>query len=182
MLLGSGADSKSGSILDDRFHLEIQRWADSLPCETVEHPVERPLGRRASRCRFGRPGDLEPGLDQRRHVDRGDDRNIVVRRLPRLHRRGDDSPDGADPAVGGELLPAVRPEDLARLQQVDPRPVARALALAQVLSSLLIGISGYDVTTFVIVPAMLVAVALVACYLPARRATKVDPLVALRYE
>ena len=52
-----------------------------------------------------------------------------------------------------------------------------ALALAQVLSSLLIGISGYDVTTFILVPTLLAAVALVACYLPARRATKVDPLV-----
>jgi len=57
-----------------------------------------------------------------------------------------------------------------------------ALALAQVLSALLIGISGYDVTTFVLVPTLLVAVALVACYLPARRATKVEPLIALRYE
>jgi len=57
-----------------------------------------------------------------------------------------------------------------------------ALALAKLVSSLLIGISGYDVTTFVLVPALLVFVALVACYLPARRATKVDPLVALRYE
>ena len=57
-----------------------------------------------------------------------------------------------------------------------------SLALARALSSLLIGISGYDVTTFVIVSAMLVLVALIACYLPARRATKIDPLVALRYE
>ena len=60
--------------------------------------------------------------------------------------------------------------------------VLLSLALVKVMSSLLIGISGYDVTTFVIVSALLTAVAFIACYLPARRATKVDPLVALRYE
>jgi putative ABC transport system permease protein len=57
-----------------------------------------------------------------------------------------------------------------------------AIALVRVLSSLLIGVSGYDVGIFLLVPALLAAVALLACYLPARRATKVNPLVALRYE
>ena len=60
--------------------------------------------------------------------------------------------------------------------------LALSLALAKVVSSLLIGISGYDLTTFVVVSALLAAVAFIASLLPARRATKVDPLVALRYE
>jgi putative ABC transport system permease protein len=57
-----------------------------------------------------------------------------------------------------------------------------SIVLARALSSLLIGVSGYDVMTFVVVSALLVVIALIACYLPARRATKIDPLVALRYE
>jgi len=57
-----------------------------------------------------------------------------------------------------------------------------ALLLAKVMSSLLIGVSGYDITTFVIVAVVLSVVAFVASYLPARRATKVNPLIALRYE
>ena len=60
--------------------------------------------------------------------------------------------------------------------------LALALALAKVVSSLLIGISGYDLTTFAVVSVLLASVAFVASFLPARRATKVDPLVALRYE
>ena len=60
--------------------------------------------------------------------------------------------------------------------------LALALALVKVVSSLLIGISGYDLTTFVVVFGLLGVVAFVASLLPARRATKVDPLVALRYE
>ena len=57
-----------------------------------------------------------------------------------------------------------------------------ALAAAQLLSSLLYGISAMDPITYVIVPAVLMAVALLACYVPARRLTKVNALEALRYE
>ena len=57
-----------------------------------------------------------------------------------------------------------------------------ALVLVRVLSSVLIGVSGYDLGIFLLVPLLLAGVALLACYLPARRATRVDPLVALRYE
>ena len=57
-----------------------------------------------------------------------------------------------------------------------------SLALSRVLSSVLIGVSAYDVTIFIIIPPLLAMVALVACLVPARKATRVDPLVALRYE
>lgn len=57
-----------------------------------------------------------------------------------------------------------------------------AFGAAQLLSSLLYGIRPTDPTTFIGVALLLCAIVLLACYIPARRATRVDPLIALRYE
>ena len=57
-----------------------------------------------------------------------------------------------------------------------------AIALTRVMSTLLFGVTTKDPMTFIVVALLLVAVAFIACFVPARRATKVDPLVALRCE
>lgn len=73
--------------------------------------------------------------------------------------------DGLKMAVGGVVL-----------------GLLAALGLTRLLTGMVYGVSTTDPTTFAAIAALLIAVALLACYLPARRATRVDPLVALRYE
>jgi putative ABC transport system permease protein len=95
------------------------------------------------------------------------------------------------PEIGVRIALGAQGRDVLRLILAQGlKPVAigsvfgliAALALGRLLSSLLYGVTGADPATFAIVALLLSLAALLACWLPARRATKVDPMVALRRE
>ena len=60
--------------------------------------------------------------------------------------------------------------------------IVAAFVLTGLMGSLLFGVTAHDPLTFVSVAALLILIAIVACYIPARRAMLVDPVVAFRYE
>jgi putative ABC transport system permease protein len=81
-----------------------------------------------------------------------------------------------------DVLSLILKQGLALVLVGEALGLAGAFALSRLLRGLLFGVTPTDVSTFIAVSAVLFSVALLACYLPARRATKVDPLIALRYE
>jgi putative ABC transport system permease protein len=85
-------------------------------------------------------------------------------------------------ATSGDVLRMVLGQAMRTILVGVAIGIVGSFALTQTVSSLLFGVTATDPATFGAVALLLVAVALVACYIPARRATKLDPMVALRYE
>src|ERR1700741_3104559 len=85
-------------------------------------------------------------------------------------------------AQGGDVLQMVLKQGAKTVLVGVAIGIAAALALTRLMTNLLFGVTAHDPMTFAAVAALLILVALVACYIPARRAMLVDPNVALRYE
>jgi putative ABC transport system permease protein len=82
----------------------------------------------------------------------------------------------------GQLLRMVMGHGLALAAAGVAIGLAASYGLTRLMSSLLYGVKAADAATFAAVAAVLSAVAALACFIPARRATRVDPVIALRYE
>jgi putative ABC transport system permease protein len=93
--------------------------------------------------------------------------------------------------IGIRMALGARPRDVLKMVARDGMTItligvaiglAGAFLVTRIMSSLLFDIGAHDPATFAAISAILAGVALAACFVPARRATKVDPMIALRYE
>ncbi len=113
-------------------------------------------------------------------------RKLPVRRHPPVTRLASVAPGkvcrGNSGSCGLDVLRMVVRQGMHAVIVGIAIGLAGALAISRLLRDLVFGISATDPLTYVVVTLLLGLVALVACYLPARRVTKVDPLTALRYE
>jgi putative ABC transport system permease protein len=85
-------------------------------------------------------------------------------------------------ARGGDVMKVVVKQGMALAITGVAIGLGASYALTRLMKTLLFGVSPTDLATFVIIALLLIVVALLACYIPARRAAKVDPMVALRCE
>jgi len=85
-------------------------------------------------------------------------------------------------AKSGQILQMMALQSLVLIGAGLVCGLGAAFAAGRILSGFLVGITGADPLTFVAVTLLLAVVALAACYIPARRATRIDPVVALRVE
>jgi putative ABC transport system permease protein len=85
-------------------------------------------------------------------------------------------------ARSGDVLRMVLRQGLRTIFVGVALGIVGSLALTRTMQSLLFGVTATDPLTFAAVTLLLIGAALLACYIPARRATRVDPLIALRYE
>jgi putative ABC transport system permease protein len=85
-------------------------------------------------------------------------------------------------AARGDILKLISRQGLVLIAGGVLAGLLAALGLTRAMSKLLMGVSPSDPITYLAVVVLLAAVSFVACWIPARRATRVDPMVALRYE